>query len=335
MNLQRLTLHFQGHLTSYPIQADSLFGHLCWAIRDLQGKPALDQFLQAYKDNAPPLLLSNGFLEGQLPRPKLRPLTRQQMEDLNLSTELKPLKKITTIKRSVWEELTKEAVSEEILVKTLLAAKKEAKVKPQTYCKKCVVPLIPATKKEIEIIDIPHSVIDRLTQRTLNYGGLFHSHEYDFRGKKIDLYVHFDNAVMDSARLYCLLKYIGMLGYGKDKSTGKGAFTVDTPETWETIKLPTENINRVMSLSIGIPCKNLTEGYYNLVPKYGKLGGHWANDGQPFKHPILMHDAGSTYTPKEAVRPFYGQLLENMHSNKERGICHYAYLLVWPFKIVT
>lgn len=324
MNLQRLTLHFQGHLTSYPIQADSLFGHLCWAIRDLQGKSALDQFLQAYKDNAPPLLLSNGFLEGQLPRPKLKPLTRQQMKIFDLSTELKQLRKITTIKRCVWEKLTKEKVNEEILMKELLAAKKY---------EKCVAPLMPSTKKEIEIIDIPHSVIDRLTQRTLNYGGLFHSHEYDFRGKKIDLYVHLDNAVMDSARLYYLLKYIGMIGYGKDKSTGKGAFTVDTSEKWETIKLPTQNINRVMSLSLGIPCKNLTEGYYNLVPKYGKLGGHWANDGQPFKHPILMHDAGSTYTPKEVVKPFYGQLLEDMHSNKERGICHYAYLLVWPFKV--
>ena len=33
-----------------PIQADTLFGHLCWALRSTQGEPRLRDFLHAFDD---------------------------------------------------------------------------------------------------------------------------------------------------------------------------------------------------------------------------------------------------------------------------------------------
>ena len=60
-----------------PFQADTIFGHICWAIRHIAGEERLRSFLNAY-DGALPLLISDGFpvLDGgtesgtyYLPRP--------------------------------------------------------------------------------------------------------------------------------------------------------------------------------------------------------------------------------------------------------------------------
>ncbi len=328
--LHKLRLRFQSNLTntSYPIFADTLFGHICWAIHDLEGEAALTQFLAAYDENTPPLLLSDGFPADTWPRPKLKPLPRSLVRDLFHSLDLdldsreggtrfQQLQNIDSLTRLEWEQLValgQEGFNAEQILRLL--ANRD-----------------PRPRREWPShVDISHNVIDRLTGLPLlGERGHFYSQEYVCTAQtaSFDLYVQLAPDLMSQERLSLLLKYIGRIGYGKDKSTGKGAFTVNLPDQWETLTPPTQG-NRVLSLSVGIPCANLTQGYYTLISKYGRLGGHWATHGQPHKKPLLMHTAGSTYTPLADLKPYYGSLLKGVHPNLT-PVRHYAYLLVWPF----
>jgi CRISPR-associated protein Csm4 len=325
--LQRLKLCFQTNLTntSYPIQADTLFGHICWAIQDLEGTEALEQFLMAYDNNTPPLLLSDGWPANYWPRPKLKPLPRTKLRAILKTMGVvmdsregmalwQNLKQVESLTWAEWEQLmTHGTINEEQLLR-LLATRK----------------FVPQPGENI--VDLPHNTIDRLTNRPVLEGGYFHSQEYTFTPQSagFDLYLRLDHALMSEERCYRLLKYVGLIGFGKDKSTGKGAFTVNLPQAWEHLALPHTG-NRVMSLSVGIPGPQLTHGYYTLIPKYGRLGGHWATESQPYKRPLLMHTAGSTYTPTGPIQPYYGSLLKNVHHRLSK-VRHYAYLLVWPFQ---
>lgn len=312
LSLVRLTLRFKHSVASYPIQSDTLFGHVCWAVRDLEGQAGLDRFL-----GAPALVLSNGFPGGFVPRPKLPPLSRKQMQARGWitrenATRLKQIKKIAYLPRPTWEKLAQEGVSEEKIIDALWDSDPAHLKLPR--------PQVQA-----------HNSIDRLSNRPLDDGGFFHSRTHVFAAghNSVDVYACL-SAEMPAARLHVLLQYIGLLGYGRDQSTGQGAFTVDDWQGWETVVLPAHG-ERIMSLSQGIPDADLTDGCYDLSPKYGRLGGYRANSGQPFKRPLLLHSAGSTYRPRQACKSYYGRLLDNLHATQ--AINHAAYILSWPYRV--
>ena len=57
MNVYRLTIE---PLTSFrtPLQSDTIWGHLMWALRYLEGESALLAFLGRYREGDPPMLVS-------------------------------------------------------------------------------------------------------------------------------------------------------------------------------------------------------------------------------------------------------------------------------------
>ena len=83
--------------------------------------------------------------------------------------------------------------------------------------------------------------------------------------------------------------------------------------------------NAFITLSLYIPWENdPVRGYYNIIHKYGKLGGIYAKGGNPFKVPLIMFSAGSIFfDEKYNQEKVYGLLLKDVHSNK--AIRHYAY----------
>jgi hypothetical protein len=52
-----------------PLAGDTLFGHLCWAIRERNGENGLSDLLEGYTAGRPFLVASDGFPEGLIPRP--------------------------------------------------------------------------------------------------------------------------------------------------------------------------------------------------------------------------------------------------------------------------
>lgn len=65
-----------------PFHADTLFGHICWAIVYQEGEDALRELLAVYASQ-PPLLISDGFpwLTGRsyLPMPLLSPFSPERL----------------------------------------------------------------------------------------------------------------------------------------------------------------------------------------------------------------------------------------------------------------
>ncbi|MBK6715480.1 MAG: hypothetical protein IPG57_10385 [Burkholderiales bacterium] len=60
-----------------PLAGDTLFGHLCWALRWRQGEASLTALLEGYTRGQPFAVLSDALPAGLLPRPNL-PASRLQ-----------------------------------------------------------------------------------------------------------------------------------------------------------------------------------------------------------------------------------------------------------------
>ena len=73
MDVYRLTIEPLSAFRT-PLQSDTIFGHLLWALRYTEGEggeESLADFLGQYRAGEPPLLVSAGFPEGSLPVPVL------------------------------------------------------------------------------------------------------------------------------------------------------------------------------------------------------------------------------------------------------------------------
>ena len=96
-------------------QSDTIFGHICWAIRFLypNGENKLREFLETYdKERLPPLLISNGFPLGYLPKPVIPPITQEDIDELvgrenriENSFKIKTLKKMQLIPKNDFDKL--------------------------------------------------------------------------------------------------------------------------------------------------------------------------------------------------------------------------------------
>lgn len=299
-------------------QSDTIFGHICWAVRFIyqDGEAKLREFLEAY-DDAPPLLVSSGFPMGYLPKPVLPSVTQAELEAvLKREDRIKDSFRIKNIKR--WN----------LLPKSDFISLQKDKITPLSLFR-----LMNASYDTIErdlnsgqSVLVQHNTINRIENRVKK--GLYAQEETFFNkdGGRFEIYLktHF----FTKEELQRIFEFIGEGGFGRDKSTGKGHFTfqinegIDIPES--------ERPNAFMTLSSYIPTgKDPVRGYYKTIHKYGKLGGLYAKgvsavNGNPFKKPLIMFSAGSTFYDKDYTSgKTYGALLKNVHQNDQ--IRHYAY----------
>ena len=296
-----------------PLQSDTLFGHICWAIRYLWGEKYLVDFLNQYHpEKTPPLFISNGFPDGYLPKPVLPPVSQGDLDTIlrkdrvSDSYKIKSIKKTDLVPISILNTLQDEPISPEKLFQKM-------------YDKKNYGAVMGAEKSRISMT-IRHNTVNRIKNRVEE--GLYDQEEFFcHEGSNIFcIYVRSDRFFRDE--IESIFNFIGENGFGKDKNTGKGHFKVESIE--ERIDLPEwENPNSFMTLSSFIPTKaDPTKGYYKVLKKHGKLGGMYSN-GNPFKRPLLMFQAGSVFFD-ELVKSNYGSLLPDVH-HKHKDVQHYAY----------
>ncbi|MEN3013931.1 MAG: hypothetical protein ABDH23_04870 [Endomicrobiia bacterium] len=291
-----------------PLQADTFFGCICWAIRYLYGESSLVEFLETYKEE-PPIILSDGYPEGFISKPILKPITYDKVvilaEDLfgksrkslmDCILKIKKLRKIKYLHISDFENL-KENLSEFTLLKLLLNKEQ--------------------TQPKIFSTLVFRNTINRKTNTVLLEGGL-HPSEETFYTTNINIFLKTE---FRPEKLKTIFEYICLSGFGRSASSGKGAMEFISIE--ET-KLPlSKNPNAFMSLSCFIPKKtDPQKGYYQIFTKYGKLGGDYARSRNPFKKPLLMFTSGSVFIDNP-VKEYYGGLVEKVCDNS--NIKHYAY----------
>ena len=296
-----------------PLQSDTLFGHICWAIRYLWGEKYLVDFLNEYHpEEAPPFLISNGFPDGYLPKPVLPSVSQGDLDKILLkdrvsdSYKIKSIKKADLVPISMLNTLQDEPISPKKLFLTMYEDKNYDAV-------------MGAEKSRISMT-IRHNTVNRIKNRVEE--GLYDQEEFFCHEGSNIFCIYIRSVRFSRDEIERIFKFIAENGFGKDKNTGKGHFEIESIE--ERIDLPEwENPNSFMTLSSFIPAKaDPTKGYYRVLKKHGKLGGMYAH-GNPFKRPLLMFQAGSVFFD-EPVKSNYGSLLPDVH-HKHKDVRHYAY----------
>lgn len=333
----RVTLEVKSSVIT-PFQADTLFGTLCWGIRFLETEDDLKKFIKLSLKKDPPLIISDAFPENYLPNPILAPLKIKESKELAKTLyskgkkdlirgimKLKELSKLDLIPKAYLSEHIENLSSTQIGKGLLLEKLKE-----------------PVRKSQANL----RNTFNRLTAR-VQEGGLFSETETYYRPEspesRVNFYVKLDENLFTLTRLKDILTgYLEISGYGADKSVGRGNVKfIGIEDT----NLPHANQpNAFMSLSSFIPrADDPSNGFYNPVLKYGKLGEHYASgeinkinrNGQkigmnPFKKPLYMFRAGSTFfLDGKLLEEYYGRIIENIHWDTE--IIHYG--LAFPLGI--
>ena len=103
---------------------------------------------------------------------------------------------------------------------------------------------------------------------------------------------------------------MGVDGFGKDKTIGKGRYEVICFEEYKQPKTKSKYYMALSPTAIkGLECKEI---YYDTFVRFGKLGMNRANTN-PFKKPILFADTASTVIfEQEQEIKYIGQAVKNI-----------------------
>lgn len=327
-----LTLRVQSALGTL-LSADTLFGHLCWGLRDHRGQAALEEFLAAYESGSPPLLLSDPTPVGFWPLPHLpRPVPEKHrlLEDYLITQDVAALHermqicpalgRIRTKKPSpvdVFDVLkwmnTLRWLPHDVLTATIDQFSMIA-INWHFLKNGCGQPTVPC--KAI----VAHSTINRLSNTTGDEGSLFFTEELHIDPAKPPLFhLLVGSDLYSGNEIREMFDHALSGGYGKYKSRGKGKVVL---EAVEPVEIPAaRSPNAVMLLSACAPAADdPTEGYWKLHTKAGRLGGDWAvgphpsGKHNPYKKPLTMLTAGSILKTG-SPRLFYGRLVAGIHAD--------------------
>jgi CRISPR-associated protein Csm4 len=279
-------------------QSDTIWGHLCWGLRYNYGENALLEFINAYEQGTPLLLVSNGFPEDLLPRPIVPEPPPKRCQEFRDRKDAKDIKFLTM------EEFGKAIQGEQF---------------------------IPSPKEKIETTMVTlKNQLNRLTGTTgaEDAGQLFSFEQY--RWASISIYLKLAEEFVDRARE--LFQYVEQSGYGKRKSVGYGQVKLVSFEPFPGFPSPAD-ANGFVTLSNFVPAaRDPTSGYWNVIVKYGKLGEEFATGDNPFKKPLLMFTAGSSFRDSPC-REHYGRLVRALSPIHIEKIVQYGFALPVPMKL--
>ncbi len=301
MNWFRVKLTAESWMSS-AWQADTIWGHLCWGFKYSHGDDALEEFLSLYAEGNPPLLVSNGFPEDMLPRPVLpdKPIKGKDLKG----------------KRKEFRDM-KDAKGIQLL---------DSKEFDAAISGKRLIPV----RKEVEYSAVTlKNQLNRLTGTTGGEAGaLFGFKQYHW--PSVTIYLKVADSYTDTVK--GLFRHLTQSGYGKRKSVGYGQVKLESFEQFDGFDVPAD-ANGFVSLSNFVPAADdPVHGHWDLIVKYGKLGEEYATGENPFKKPLLMLTAGSTFYDSPC-KEYYGRLVRGLSPVQTDKIVQYGYALPVPMKL--
>lgn len=306
MKTYRLKIKPHGSFVT-PWQADTIFGSLCWAMAWCEGEKVLQSFLEEYKNGNPLFVLSDGMPEDLLPAPAYLSLTKQDEESnkkcFDAYQKAKKLKKIAWLPLETFQSVRNGNLEIEQMEKA----------------------------KTFKVFTTLHACINRITGSTGEEGSLFELEEYASALNEISIYLKIKDG--HEEKVSSLFENLSLIGYGKKRSVGKGAFEIiGKLEPFDGFK-DFSSANGFISLSNFVPAKDdPTDGFYKTLIKYGKLGGEFTFCGKPFKRPLVMLTSGSSFKVDGNIKPFYGRIVKEVAPAKPE-VVHYGYAFAVPVKI--
>ncbi|MDM7999849.1 MAG: hypothetical protein QUS33_07595 [Dehalococcoidia bacterium] len=310
MRIFRVIYHLKSAVAS-AWQSDTIFGHLCWALRYLEGEDALNGLLDAYRNGTPPLIVSDGFPGDLLPNPILPPSTdvagksvNEQMRNFEIARESR---------KAQW--LSLDGFNAVIRGEMPIAGRQPT----------------PRTRVTLK------NQISRLTGTTGGGGYLFEFEETYWRDGKADLAreipVSIYLKVKDGfeTRAEQLFGFLAAQGYGKRKSVGYGEIASMEFGEFRGFE-PPGNPNGFVTLSHFVPAHgDPHDGYWRVLVKYGKLGEEFAVGNNPFKRPLVMLTPGSVFRCEGSPREYYGRWVKDICAKP--GVGQYAFAFPVPMRL--
>jgi CRISPR-associated protein Csm4 len=285
MNAYRITLTVQSAFAT-TLKGDTLFGQLCWAIRNRFGEARLTELLAGYTDNKPFAVVSDAFPQGYFPLPKLPGCYYQTLGNADRKT----------IKKLSW-------LPEEALQQPLVQWLQESVGATPTSGLK--------TTSLSEKRPQPHNTINRQTNTTGEVGFAPYNIEQEWfvPGLRWDLYLVLDTVHLSIEDCQQCLVDIGDFGFGKDASIGMGKFAV---EAFQQQALPAQKAaNACLTLA---PCApqglgfDTQRSFYQLFTRFGRHGDIAVHQkGKPFKNPILLAQTAAVLSTNPPKFGFIGQ----------------------------
>jgi CRISPR-associated protein Csm4 len=293
MESYTLTITLQSAFGT-PLLGDTLFGQLCWAVRNRLGEDRLNKLLTGYTGGKPFAVISDAFPIGFIPLPKLPGAFYQMVDGADRKA----------VKKRAWLPVA-------------------ALVKPLTEWLNCAVtssqiamtyPGDAQNKKYPRLSEKhprAHNSINSLTGTTGEDGFAPYSMEQEWfiPGLQWTIYLLLDTDRLSLDDCRQCLTDIGAFGFGKDASIGLGKFTI---ESFHAEGLPAQaNANACLTLA---PCApqglgfEQSRSFYQLFTRFGRHGDIAVHQqGKPFKNPLLLTKAGAIFGVQPPISGFIGQ----------------------------
>ncbi len=286
MSLHRYILTPQSAWAT-PLRSDTLAGLLLYRLAEDEGETALQAEITAFMEGRPPFVLSSAMPADTVFAPKLPPLPRKLFAGMAeqgcfcdasgrkltlfeaLST-FKTYRKKRFLPLCVWEKHRHRLSSAALFA--------EFCTHPQDWER-------PSATPHQEM----HVTIARNSGAALDQG-LFVSHSFwPAPGMRYHLYAQ----TSDSPALLERIRRIGVLGFGRDSSTGKGVFTIEEDTDFVP---PKDDLPHGLLLSL-LAAEDMCglEGWYAVEVKTGKAGQGICGKN-PYKSPFLSVHEGAVLT---------------------------------------
>ena len=270
-----------------PLKGDTLFGQLCWALRNRLGEAPLTQLLDGYTAGQPFAVVSDAMPADHLPRPVLpghwfNPLPGEDRK---------------AAKKRAWLPVEHFATPLVDWLKYCRAASELPGGSAQSH-------------------PHPHNAIDRSTGTTGDgFAPYSMGRQWYGADAALDIHIVLDESRLPAADLARALDDIGELGFGRDAGIGLGRFRVDA---FDAAVLPEQaDANAWLTLA---PCApqglawDAERCFYTVFTRFGRHGDIGVHLGNPFKSPVLLANTGAVLTPRPQAGeglgervPFSGQ----------------------------
>ncbi|MCA1926559.1 MAG: hypothetical protein LDL16_09820 [Thiobacillus sp.] len=257
-----------------PPKGDTLFGQLCWALRNRLGEARLTQLLDSYTARRPFAVLSDALPAGHLPRSALPGHVFTPLPDEDRKAA----------KKRVWLPIEH---FHEPLADWL------------HHCR--AAGDLPGGEGKSHVY--PHNAIDRRTGTTgEGFAPYTMARQWYGQSGALDIHIVFDDARLAPSELEQALRDIGELGFGRDAGIGLGRFQIDA---FNAAELPVQaDADAWLTLA---PCApqglawHAERCFYTVFPRFGRHGDIGVHQGNPFKTPVLLANTGAVLAPREAA----------------------------------
>lgn len=263
MNIHKISLTPYGSMTTLP-DSQTIFGAICWSIRELYGEDELEELLNNFVDHKNKFALSSSFIEGLFKAPVMNWATLEEIIDIGNKMDIessqlairgKQLNKIEYMSEKAFKNYLKGELDRKEVVEDILTGKGKFHISKGIL-----------QYKDEKIGDIDYyeensrrNLINRLSGTT-DEGKLFY-YKRGFLKPNTNLYFLIKTENIDY--FLPVFRYMADSAIGGDKSVGVNGFRV----TYKGIFNYTKNIEENLLLSKYIPHYeevNWEESMYNI-----------------------------------------------------------------------